>query len=341
MLLDWVMTIILWNQPDLRQLECVEGDVACEQENAERGATLSTIAETTIESAERETMDLLIGTGVQEKESGWRANPCDHKVRLSRILARIPIEDMPGHETIRWRCWRGDDPNGTCERQAYRVREHGAFLRFDTCRASEAGHMQVLLRGPWGRGGVRIIPEMQVEVLTDLADGERTQFPIEGTYDYAGVYVDGEYVRRCRQGRGRWCVAISEEDIILIGNRSRAFAPEAGVAVEVTEVLNEDPDLRRIQMMDPEINIPLGFRELAFHRDNWSGNPDEWWRGIGAYNTGSYRGEQSREYARRILGNYARYCSTLVKTADGDQRLREVWPGCEAAEAAWARMRDY
>lgn len=199
--------------------------------------------------------------------------------------------------------------------------------------------MQVLLRGPWGRGGT-VIPRRLVEDLSVLADGERTSFPYVGTYNYQGVHVAGEYVQRCTSRRTRRCVIWGAGVLTLVGTRSETFAPEVGESIIVTEVLDEDPDRRRAQMMDPQINIPLGCQEMAFHRDHFRGNQAEWWRWIGAYNTGSYGGEQAREYARRILGSYARYCSTLVKTAEGEQRLREVWPGCEAAEAAWGRIRD-
>ena len=101
------------------------------------------------------------------------------------------------------------------------------------------------------------------------------------------------------------------------------------------EVLSRSVSERRAQFLRPEVNVALGCRELAEHREAAGRTAeDPWWKWVGSYNTGTHRGEGAKRYARTILGRYGELCDLPVPGEAGDLQLGVIWPGCADAAAA-------
>lgn len=101
-------------------------------------------------------------------------------------------------------------------------------------------------------------------------------------------------------------------------------------------VLSNSYRERETQLIDARINIAIGCRELADHREHNEGTAEEWWEWVGAYNAGTVRCNAARRYSRNILRRYIEFCSYEVEDEDGTYvPLSEVWEGCAAAQEAY------
>lgn len=115
------------------------------------------------------------------------------------------------------------------------------------------------------------------------------------------------------------------------------------------QVLEGSHAERREQLIeDPVLNIKLGCKELAEHRDMF---PEEertdWWQWIGTYNTGSTeRGDHWYAYTMKIMRTYVRACKEGWINVTGStglprvRTIREVWPECLRVEEALDRYED-
>lgn len=114
-----------------------------------------------------------------------------------------------------------------------------------------------------------------------------------------------------------------------------------GTVVEATgEVLRGTSEERRARIeADPILQVRLGCQALVEHRDLWpESDRNPWWSWISSYNVGTTtRGEHACGYQRKLLRHYLDACDRGSIPVDGGLPLllKDVWPGCTAAQRAY------
>lgn len=279
--------------------------------------------------AEREAFDPVVVLSIIGQESSFKADPCAKRARLDRILSREPVEGHEDREVISWACGSSSGSRPPCSRTVWEIEERGDYLYFDTCPAGEVGYMQVLRSSEWARAGFPI-PGTET-VLVSMSDGVQTAFALwpEATHETVAVLINDVQI-----GRSRFAVTPLEGSAATLSLRD---APASGDRIVAAEALSTSSRERRAQLLTARINIALGCAELAAHREAAAVDaPEKWWTWIGAYNTGTPRGDTARAYARRILRRYLDFCAANVprEFPSGATRLDLVWNGCTDAKDA-------
>jgi hypothetical protein len=280
------------------------------------------IAEAVLAGAERESLDPVMVLSVIAQESSFQADPCSRRVALDRVVSREPVEGHPDREVLTWTCGSESGTRAPCSRTVWEVVERGEYLLVNTCPAGEVGYMQVLGSSQWARAGYPI-PGTEVTLVL-MADGVQTVFFLwhGATKAELAVLVDGE-----RLARSAFQVTEESGPNLVFDE-----APAESSNVVAAEALSTSSADRRRQLLDARVNVALGCRELAEHREAAKKtSTDPWWEWVGSYNTGTAHGAGARRYARRILGRYSTFCRLTV---EGEVLLQDAWPACADVEEA-------
>lgn len=142
------------------------------------------------------------------------------------------------------------------------------------------------------------------------------------------------------------CVAGEAGLFQLVPGNFRRGTPIPGTE----ETLDGSHEERRERLIeDPVLNIKIGCKELAEHRDMF---PEEeradWWEWIGTYNTGSTtRGDHWYVYTKKLMRTYVRVCREgWITVEEGamsipvSRMIHDVWPECARVEEALERYEN-
>jgi len=337
-MLELLVTIVMSVVSYWIPRECPEENTSCLTENAEKIDLLGTIGSAILAGSEREGInDPVLISSVIAQESSFRIEPCERTVPNERIISNEPHPDRTGVRIVRWQCGSRE-----CKRDSINVSEHDGYLNFWVCSYGEYGMMQLHPLDTWTQSGSPI-PGTGVRPATGVLSGEegRRTLTLRGEAmdieegDVIAITVNGETANLPVREVER-----NDDGTTTIKVRRSIPADLDGHAdFTVYDGLSYNRRERGAQLLNPLINIAIGCREMARHRDSYiADHPEDtevtWFDWLGRYNSGR---DGNDRYVRNIAVRYKAFCDAEIeRVVDGvteTAQFRSVWDGCAAVDA--------